>query len=100
MNGPESRCRFSLCSGMELHHPIMSKLWDIGGRTKRKRKKGKLPLFRGNGERVNPIYGEGDVRNILTIRVKTGKSYGKIVSARAYNKSRLPILWPTDGKKL
>ena len=21
---------------MELHHPIMSKLWDLGGRTKRK----------------------------------------------------------------
>ena len=68
--------------------------------TTTKKGKGNLPLFRGNGERVNPIYGEGDVRNILTIRVKTGKSYGKIVSARAYNKSRLPILWPTDGKKL
>ena len=24
---------------MELHHPIMSKLWDIGGRTKRKKRK-------------------------------------------------------------
>ena len=24
--------------GDGLHHPIMSKLWDIGGRTKRKRK--------------------------------------------------------------
>ena len=24
---------------MELHHPIMSKLWDLGGQTKRKRKK-------------------------------------------------------------
>ena len=22
---------------MELHHPIMSKLWDLGGRTKRKK---------------------------------------------------------------
>ena len=27
----------SLCSGMELHHPIMSKLWDLGGGTKRQR---------------------------------------------------------------
>ena len=36
MNGPESRCSLSRCSGMELHHPIMSKLWDIGGRNKRK----------------------------------------------------------------
>ena len=24
---------------MELHHPIMSKLWDLGGQTKRKRYK-------------------------------------------------------------
>ena len=23
---------------MELHHPIMSKLWDLGGRTKKKEK--------------------------------------------------------------
>ena len=37
MNGPESRCNLSLCSVMELHHPIMSKLWDLGGRTKRKK---------------------------------------------------------------
>ena len=38
MIGPESRVIHSLCSGMELHHPIMSKLWDLGGRTKRKKK--------------------------------------------------------------
>ena len=44
MNGPESRCNLSLCSGMELHHPIMSKLWDIGGRTKKKGKKRKSVL--------------------------------------------------------
>ena len=37
--GPESRCSLSRCSGMELHHPIMSKLWDIGGRIKRKERK-------------------------------------------------------------
>ena len=37
--GPESRGILSLCSGMELHHPIMSKLWDLGGRTKRKERK-------------------------------------------------------------
>ena len=24
---------------MELHHPIMSKLWDLGGQTKRKERK-------------------------------------------------------------
>ena len=46
MNGPESRCHFSLCSGMELHHPIMSKLWDIGGRTKIRRKY--MPLLISN----------------------------------------------------
>ena len=38
MIGPESRGILSLCLGMELHHPIMSKLWDLGGRTKRKKK--------------------------------------------------------------
>ena len=38
--GPESRGILSLCSGMELHHPIMSKLWDLGGRTKRKEYQG------------------------------------------------------------
>ena len=37
---------------MELHHPIMSKLWDLGGRTKRKEKTplleplGKIFLYR------------------------------------------------------
>ena len=36
MIGPESRVIIRLCSVMELHHPIMSKLWDPGGRTKRK----------------------------------------------------------------
>ena len=35
--GTESRGIHSLCSGMELHHPIISKLWDLGGRTKRKK---------------------------------------------------------------
>ena len=34
--GTESRGNYSLCSGLELHHPIMSKLWNLGGRTKRK----------------------------------------------------------------
>ena len=31
--GTESRVNISLCSGMELHHPIMSKLWNLGGQT-------------------------------------------------------------------
>ena len=35
--GTESRGNLSLCSGMELHHPIMSKLWDLGVQTKRKK---------------------------------------------------------------
>ena len=34
MKETESRGNHSLCSGMELHHPIMSKLWDLGGQTK------------------------------------------------------------------
>ena len=34
--GPESRGILSLCSVLELHHTIMSKLWDLGGWTKRK----------------------------------------------------------------
>ena len=33
IKGTESRGNLSLCSGMELHHPIMSKLWDLGGHT-------------------------------------------------------------------
>ena len=36
--GTESRDNHSLCSGLELHHPIVSKLWNLGGQTKRKRK--------------------------------------------------------------
>ena len=35
---------------MELHHPIMSKIWDIGGRTKRK-KNAKFT----NGQIIRPI---------------------------------------------
>ena len=31
--GAESRGLLSLCSGMESHHPIMSKLRDLGGQT-------------------------------------------------------------------
>ena len=31
--GTEYRGNPSLCSGLELHHPIMSKLWDLGGQT-------------------------------------------------------------------
>ena len=27
---------------MELHHPIMSKIWDLGGRTKRKKERSRL----------------------------------------------------------
>ena len=34
--GTESRGIRSLCLVLELHHTIMSKLWDLGGRTKRK----------------------------------------------------------------
>ena len=37
--GTESRGIHSLCSGMELHHPIMSKLWDLGGQTKIKKER-------------------------------------------------------------
>ena len=31
--GTESRGNLSRCSGMEPHHPIISKLWDLGGQT-------------------------------------------------------------------
>ena len=37
--GPESRGSLSLCSVLELHHTIMGNLWDLGGRTKRKKKR-------------------------------------------------------------
>ena len=37
--GTESRVNHSLCLGLELHHPIMSKLWNLGGQTKRKKNK-------------------------------------------------------------
>ena len=35
--GPESIGILSLCLVLELHHTIMSNLWDLGGRTKRRR---------------------------------------------------------------
>ena len=35
--GTESRVNHSLCLGLELHHPIMSKLWNLGGQTSRDR---------------------------------------------------------------
>ena len=31
--GTEYRGNHSLCSGLELHHPIMSKLWNLSGQT-------------------------------------------------------------------
>ena len=37
--GTESRGNHNLCSGLELHHTIMSKLWNLVGQTKRKEKK-------------------------------------------------------------
>ena len=40
--GPESRGSLSLCSVLELNHTIMSKLWDLGGRTKRKERKKRI----------------------------------------------------------
>ena len=33
--GTEYRVNHSLCSGLELHHPVMSKLWNLGGQTSR-----------------------------------------------------------------
>ena len=39
--GTESRGNHSLCSGLELHHPVMSKLWNIGGQTQRKKERKK-----------------------------------------------------------
>ena len=33
--GTESRGNLSLCSGLELHHRIMSKLWNLSGQTSR-----------------------------------------------------------------
>ena len=36
--GTESRGNHSLCSGLELHHPVMSKLWNLGGQTSRQYK--------------------------------------------------------------
>ena len=35
---------------MELHHPIMSKLWDLGGRTKRKKEYMKPPFNSRNSD--------------------------------------------------
>ena len=37
--GTESRGNHSLCLGLELHHPIMSKLWNLDGQTKRKKER-------------------------------------------------------------
>ena len=36
--GTESRGNHSLCSGLEPHHPIMSKLWNLGGQNQRRKK--------------------------------------------------------------
>ena len=33
LRGAESRGYLNLCSGMELHHPTMSKIRDLGGQT-------------------------------------------------------------------
>ena len=35
--GTESRGNHGLCSGLELHHPKMSKLWNLGVQTKRRK---------------------------------------------------------------
>ena len=45
--GTESRGNHSLCSGLELHHPIMSKLWNLGGQTQRRKKERKICMNRG-----------------------------------------------------
>ena len=37
--GTESRGNHSLCSGLEPHHPIMSKLWNLGGQNQRKKER-------------------------------------------------------------
>ena len=39
--GPESRGSLRLCSVLELHHTIMSKRWDLGDWTKKKKRKKK-----------------------------------------------------------
>ena len=39
---------------MELHHPIMSKLWDLGGRTKRKKKERNHSDTRDGGKMYGP----------------------------------------------
>ena len=43
--GTESRGNHSLCSGLELQHPIMSKLWDLGGQIKRRKRRKKEPYI-------------------------------------------------------
>ena len=41
---------------MELHHPIMRKLWDIGGRTKRKKERIRYEVIRPHmNDTVNPL---------------------------------------------
>ena len=37
-NNIESRGSHIRCSGLEPHHPIMSKLWNLGGQNQRKKK--------------------------------------------------------------
>ena len=48
--GTESRGNHSLCSGLELHHPIISKLWNLGGRTKRKKNRPRYEICKMKGE--------------------------------------------------
>ena len=61
---------------MEQHHPIMSKLWNLGDQTKRKKKKKTLPTISGDpdheslNEMIQVLY---DNSVTLTTTLDVGK---------------------------
>ena len=73
---------------MELHHPIMSKLWDLGGRTKRKKeKKDKSDMEKKTNTLINYI---SDFNKIDIIQYNK-KPISNILEEPHYISSMTPI---------
>ena len=69
---------------MDLHHPIMSKLWDIGGRTKRKKEKKRIPATNFTATFLKIVY----------LRIKRCLDKGKV------NYSRFSIVQASNLKEI
>ena len=53
---------------MELHHPIMSKLWDLGGRTQRKKDilQNEDGFYKWAYVKIDPVKNEVKTENVKT----------------------------------